>query len=235
MPMGQIVSQVGQIVSQIDSYVNYLCRENPSIVSIIGCGGKTSLVQLLASRLPALCPEAGVFAGSTVHTPMITNVQTGMDFPYTQTDLNAALTRNGGRGIAVLECDGSRGLPLKGWASYEPVIPAETTLTIGILPVRTLGMAADAAFIHRLPLFLEQSGAKEGAKIEPEHLARLISHPDGMFAKAVGKRLLFFNQIENVDDFDRAFRISVFLTESFRLSVCAIIAGSVHQNTFRFL
>jgi len=54
-----------------------------------------------------------------------------------------------------LESDGSRGLPLKGWEEDEPVILPETSMTIGVVPITAIGMPITEKLIHRLPLWLE--------------------------------------------------------------------------------
>ena len=99
--------------------------------------------------------------------------------------------------LVLLEGDGANGLPLKAWASYEPVVPSYTSLTIGVLPLWPLGMPISEKIVHRLPLFLELSGASAGEPFGPEHIAAIITGNEkqpGLFAKARGKKFLYFNQ-----------------------------------------
>jgi len=40
--------------------------------------------------------------------------------------------------LVLIEADGSRNLPLKGWKRHEPPILSKTTKTIGIIPINIL-------------------------------------------------------------------------------------------------
>ncbi|MDL2314617.1 putative selenium-dependent hydroxylase accessory protein YqeC [Desulfovibrio sp. OttesenSCG-928-C14] len=101
----------------------------------------------------------------------------------------------------ILECDGSRCKPLKGWAGHEPVPPPAATLSVGVIPPAALGLPATKEHVHRLPLFLEQASGlaplAEGEEIRAEHLAALIAHPAGLFKGAQGRKILFFSQVED--------------------------------------
>ena len=103
------------------------------------------------------------------------------------TDLSAKV------GLTLLECDGSGGLPLKGWASHEPVVPDFTTVTIGVLPLWAIGQRVCEAVAHRMPEFCRITGAVPGGTVTAAHLARVVGHPEGLFAKARGRRVLFLN------------------------------------------
>jgi probable selenium-dependent hydroxylase accessory protein YqeC len=145
-----------------------------------------------------------------------------------------------GYDLVLVEGDGSRELPLKGWAAYEPVIPACTTLTLGILPAGPLGMPADERIIFRLPEFCALSGASPGEILGAGHLARVISgnpagdqsKPEnrGLFASARGERILFFNQVEDEAALARAGEIVSLLPAGFRSGLRRALAGSVRQD-----
>ena len=132
--------------------------------------------------------------------------------------------------IAVIEADGSRRLPFKGWAGYEPVVPPAVTHTVGILPVWPLGRPADETIVHRLPLFLEQSGTQPGEPITAAHVARLIACPNGLFKAGQGKKILFFNQVEDTASLEAAHKITDLLPPDFRRTLTAIIAGSIRRG-----
>jgi probable selenium-dependent hydroxylase accessory protein YqeC len=146
-----------------------------------------------------------------------------------------------GYDLVLVEGDGARELPLKGWADYEPVVPACTALTLGILPLGALGMPADERVIFRLPEFCALSGASPGEILRAEHLAKVISgtpargalsgpESRGLFAAARGERILFFNQAENDAAFAEAGKIVSLLPALFRRGLRRIIAGSVRQD-----
>jgi probable selenium-dependent hydroxylase accessory protein YqeC len=135
--------------------------------------------------------------------------------------------------LVLIEGDGSRGLPLKGWAPGEPVVPAFSGFTAGILPLRPLGEEVSERIIHRLPLFCRLSGAGEGDTLTAEHLVRVITGcPDapGLFAAARGEKILIFNQIEDDAALLKAGEIAARLPEAFRSGLCAVLAGSVRLD-----
>ncbi|MDR1363671.1 MAG: putative selenium-dependent hydroxylase accessory protein YqeC [Spirochaetaceae bacterium] len=146
-----------------------------------------------------------------------------------------------------IEADGSRSKPLKAWADYEPVITESTSITIGILPVWPVGEPASDTIIHRLPLFTTLSGAREGETITLEHYIPIISGQtaDGadknsslchsLFSLAKGKKILFFNQIEDEYSMENARRITNMLPQSFRNELSAVIAGSVRNDSVTIL
>ena len=77
--------------------------------------------------------------------------------------------------LLLLEADGSRMLPLKGWGPQEPVVPDFTTATIGVIPVHLLGRSLDSRHVHRWPVFKEHTGHREGQALRADHLAAVIS------------------------------------------------------------
>jgi probable selenium-dependent hydroxylase accessory protein YqeC len=139
--------------------------------------------------------------------------------------------------VTLIEGDGSRTLPLKGWADYEPVVAPMTTVTVGVIPLWPLGMPAGEGLIHRLPLFCALTGVREGERLSVGHLAAAISgiredgaQGRGLFARARGKEILFFNQIEDEAALCRAAEVAAALPAGFRRRLCAVLAGSVKRG-----
>ncbi|MDR0468567.1 MAG: putative selenium-dependent hydroxylase accessory protein YqeC, partial [Peptococcaceae bacterium] len=97
-----------------------------------------------------------------------------------------------------IEGDGSRRLPLKGWADHEPVVPWFTGCTIGVITLWSVGMPINESIIFRLPVFCEISGAKEGDALTIAHVAAAIAHPRGLWKGSRGRRILFINQVEDL-------------------------------------
>jgi probable selenium-dependent hydroxylase accessory protein YqeC len=132
--------------------------------------------------------------------------------------------------LVLIEGDGSRGLPLKGWAPGEPVVPGFTGFTAGVIPLWPLGEKVSERIIHRLPLFRRLSGAREGETLQAGHLVRVITgyrDAPGLFAAAKGEKILLFNQIEDDAALLKAGEISALLPPAFRSSLLAVLGGSV--------
>jgi probable selenium-dependent hydroxylase accessory protein YqeC len=161
-------------------------------------------------------------------------VEKGITFIYKALPLDALERLIPLYEYVFIEGDGSRSLPLKAWADYEPVVTESTDITVGILPLWTLGMPVDASIVHRLPLFLELTGAKAGGKLELKHLAALITGRGargGLFKAARGKKILFFNQVEDDISLKRARELTSMLPDDFKDNLHGIIAGSVQNDS----
>ena len=130
----------------------------------------------------------------------------------------------------VLEADGSMGLPLKAWADYEPVILPETTITIGVIPITSVGLKANPSNIHRFPLWLELTEENPDVIISIEALIRTITHKKGMWQKAAGERILCINQVENSNQLNVAKDIVKCLPIAFKKNLRKIIACSVKNE-----
>lgn len=124
-------------------------------------------------------------------------------------------------GLTLLEADGSRGLPLKGWAEHEPVVPEFVSTAVGVCALWPLGLAFRPELAHRPELFREAAGIRDGERISPEHIAAMVKK---MFQKAAGRRILFINQTET-PELERA-------AEEFaeRCAGMRVVAGSVAEG-----
>ena len=231
-----------------------------TVVTVIGSGGKTSLIWRLAASLRPgrkilVTPTTKIFVppeGSKLYdgyyngvpraaAPGITlaglfNEASGKLESLPLQDLEGIIPYYD---LVLIEGDGSRELPLKAWTKDEPVVPASTAFTIGVLPLWPLGKPVSEKLIHRLPLFLTLSGAAQGESLKPEHFLRLITGVSkgtgalplpGLFAKARGRKVLFFNQIEDDEALRQARELVDLLPPEFRGGLTAIIAGSVQKN-----
>lgn len=129
-----------------------------------------------------------------------------------------------------MEADGSRGLPFKAWAAHEPVVPAAVNLTILVLPVWPDHARVTAEFVHRMPLFCKISGAAPGAMLNPSHLARLITHPEGPLKCAKGRIILFFNKVASAPELAKAQSVIRLLAPQCRGQFHSILAGSARED-----
>jgi len=242
------------------------------VITVIGSGGKTSLIWHLAAYFAAK-PGRRILVTPTTKMLVPSKETKLYDFYYGEwnnSDVqNGAVLPEPAPGIilaghfneasdkleslppdllekaisgydaVLIEGDGSRGLPLKAWTENEPVIPPFTTLTVGMLPLWPLGKPVSEDFVHRLPLFLDLTGAVRGGNLMPEHIVRLITGREaetgdapipGLFARAQGRKVLFFNQIEDSESLEQAQKLANHLPQKFRSGLNKIAAGSVREN-----
>ena len=92
----------------------------------------------------------------------------------------------------LVEADGSRRLPLKAPASYEPVVPSSTDTFIAVAGLNGLGKPLGENTLFRPEIWAEITGSKLGDPITPETLATAVTHKQGLtkgrlFAKTAGR------------------------------------------------
>lgn len=133
----------------------------------------------------------------------------------------------------VIEADGSKGKPLKGWRKDEPVVSGFTSITIGIIDGQSFGMHINEDNIHSLDKFL---GNHEG-KVMEEDLIKVIFNPEGLFNNSKGRRMLFINKVDNEEIH---IRLSGLLSEIINKNIHEklldkILIGSLNNDRFNFI
>ncbi len=99
-------------------------------------------------------------------------------------------------GLVLVEADGSRRLPIKAPAPYEPVVPDETDLVVGVIGLDALGWPMDERTVHRPGRFAAVTGCAPGDPIVWDHLVALARHPEGLFARTHGRRVVLLNKVD---------------------------------------
>lgn len=180
----------------------------PGLTAVIGSGGKTSLLRVLAQELshrgtvllattthimrPNWCPFAATAAelrAGFTHSPVVCagsytpeGKLTAPDFPGWQY----------AEDFVLVEADGSKCLPAKAHAAWEPVLPPERNRTVCVFGASALGQPIqDAA--HRPELYASLAEVSPEAVITPAIAARVL-------AKEGGFDVLFINQADVLED-----------------------------------
>ena len=182
----------------------------PELVCFVGAGGKTTTMFALAQALKSLHKRILVTTTTNIFYPekhecdaVIVNdeQQPGMFHAVsdgTVTVLGSDIV-NGGKlaGVSkgfidklhkeklfdciLVECDGSKRRPIKAPAHYEPVVPASTTKTIGVIGLDAVGKPIAEEYVHRPELFCETVNRCMGDMIDTEAVVNLIVSPQGLF------------------------------------------------------
>ncbi len=79
----------------------------------------------------------------------------------------------------VVEADGSRHLPFKAPAAYEPPIPPDVDLVVVVVGLDALGQPLTEANVHRAEIVAALTGAKLGDTVDEGLVARVLVHPQG--------------------------------------------------------
>ena len=97
----------------------------------------------------------------------------------------------------LAEADGSKRLPLKAHAVWEPVIPAGTTSVIWVVGASGLGKPVDEA-IHRPELFCERCGCELTDIATPERVAQVLNAELQMLN--LDNARIMLNQVDTLAD-----------------------------------
>lgn len=120
--------------------------------------------------------------------------------------------RNGGLSIAELEAvqaqgwfdvllvkaDGARMRAIKAPDPDEPVLPIGVDTVLYLVSAAAIGKPLDEQIAHRIERLEIVTGMARGQAIRPEHMARLLSHPQGALQHVGSARLV--PVINAVDD-----------------------------------
>lgn len=119
--------------------------------------------------------------------------------PITEPLLNRLHRYCRNRSIPLLiEADGSRQKPLKGWADHEPPIPEFADMVIHLAGMSGLGKPLTEEHVHRPQVFSRLSGLSEGETINPKALVRVLTGPQGGLKNIPesAKKVVFLNQAD---------------------------------------
>ena len=108
----------------------------------------------------------------------------------------------------IIEGDGSKMKPLKGWKKTEPVYTKNTTKSVGILPINIIGDKITDINIHRMEEFLKISKGQKNETLTLNHLYNVIVHKNGLFQYALGERILILNCAERDKDKENALNLA---------------------------
>lgn len=207
------------------------------ITALIGSGGKTTAMYLLAEELSR---RGTVICTTSTHILVPSHLHTLVD--PTPEDLSRALAENSvvctgstaseGKLTAptlswatlaaladyvLVEADGAHRLPCKAHLPHEPVIPPETTQTILLVGASGLEKPIQEA-AHRPEVFCQLSGRKPGDPITPAALAAVIK------AEALGDKVLM-NQADGPEEMAQAKILADLLP-------VPVFAGSLWKRSF---
>ena len=207
------------------------------LTAVMGSGGKTSLLYELAEELRQ---RGTVLLATTTH------IMRPEQYPFAQTaeELAAALAEHGAAcagsytaegkltapgfpgwetaaDYVLVEADGSKRLPAKAHAAWEPVLPPQRRRTVCVLGASAFGQTIRQA-AHRPALYAALAGASEEDVITPALAARVLMAEGGF-------DMIYVNQIDR-EDFDPA------LAGAFAQAVdCPVVVGSLRRKRWKRL
>ncbi len=217
-----------------------LLEIHKGITAIIGGGGKTTLLMNLAKEL---AQEASVIIATSTkifkpdYCDTLLNVTTEeiSEALHKKSLLCVASLHESGKlavpqmsftelsklaDYVLVEADGSKQLPIKAHATYEPVIPEETVQVIYVIGMDGIGKKlVDAC--HRPEIFADLVGCELDEKLTPELVAKAIRR------EALADRF-YINKVSSENDWQNAKELSVLLDKP-------VLAGDLVKGEFRCL
>lgn len=97
----------------------------------------------------------------------------------------------------LAEADGSKRLPLKAHAAWEPVIPTGTANVVWVVGASGFGRPVDEV-VHRPELFCERCGCKPTDTATPERVARVLDAE--LRALELSAARIMLNQVDTLAD-----------------------------------
>lgn len=213
----------------------------PGVTSIIGGGGKTTLMLTLARELSdkgtviiltttrIFPPEGNTLVTSTskqevsekVKEQKVVCVSEGVDdngklLPPTFEIKELMELAD----YIICEADGAKRLPLKAHLDYESVAPQESSQTILVVGIDGIGKAIKDT-CHRPKLYAELAGCSEDNIVTPEVAMTVINKEE------LGTRI-FINKVESNDQMEIARKMS-------GLTSLPVIAGSLMNGEYKCL
>jgi probable selenium-dependent hydroxylase accessory protein YqeC len=100
--------------------------------------------------------------------------------------------------MMIIEADGAAGRPVKAPREWEPVIPSQTTLVIGLLGADGVGKELNEENLFQAERISQLTGIPMGARMTCEGMAILMVHPQGIFkgTPPLSRRVAFINKVD---------------------------------------
>ncbi len=197
-------------------------------LALVGAGGKTTALLLLASEMaPALVTTTthiGAWQTDTANQHMIVEpgtVPSDLGF-LPQSGITLVTGPKEGKrftGVSkgtlqwlraiqresniplLIEADGAREKPLKAPADHEPVIPDFVDVVVVVAGLSALGKPVCSDWIHRVEHFETISNTGSSRQITPGMVAKSLLHPQGGLKgiPANTRRIALLNQADTID------------------------------------
>ena len=173
---------------------------DPALVSFIGAGGKTTLILRLAEELSAAGHKVIITTTTRIYPPdnlpliLVSTFEKALA-ELSETFITQSIAVIGSeispdgklKGLqpglvnlifkelqffTLVETDGARGKPLKGYNDYEPLIPSGSDLVFAVIGADALGKKVDESYVQRSVQFCEATGIDAGTEINNSVLVK---------------------------------------------------------------
>lgn len=227
-----------------------------NIISIVGSGGKTNLLFFLAAELK-LHYSVLVTTSTKIYKPSIDKfdylyvdidgfINSNSTKKNKITVISKSINEENNKLIGIddrdlekllnsfdiilIEADGSRNLPLKGWKNHEPPVLKKTNKTIGIIPISVLGRKIDSNFIYGYEEFKKFTDNNE--YVNEEIIKNICISEKGLFKNSTKEKFLFINQADDNYDIEKSVKLAEYLRANIDDIDFKIVIGSLKRKKF---
>lgn len=230
--------------------------EKGDIISIVGSGGKTSLMFALAEELKnnynvLITTSTKIFMpASNTYDNLYTNVNSFIDSNFFEKNGLTVISKSFDEcnkkligidnndlekickkfDIIIIEADGSRNLPIKGWKIHEPPVLEKTNKTIGIIPIKLINKKIEQSYIYGYEEFIKIVGGAE--YLNCEAIKNIFIHEQGLFKNSRGNKYLFINQADDDELIEKSFELAKYLNQSIKNLNFKICIGSLKNGVY---
>lgn len=196
---------------------------NNQIITIVGAGGKTSLMYDIAKKLKKLNKKVLITTTTKIYIPKKNIVDKflvgSVDIFDTYSPPKSSITVSG-KGIImevkyigytkeeikyiydinkfdyiIIEGDGAKMKSLKAPRNFEPVVPKNTNILLGVIGMDVLNKKINKKNIFGLEEFLEITDKIINQKIDKESIIKLIENKNGLFKFKGNENYLILNKV----------------------------------------
>ncbi|MFA7533209.1 MAG: selenium cofactor biosynthesis protein YqeC [Tissierellaceae bacterium] len=189
------------------------------IISIVGAGGKTTIMQALAEEFAEegkkvlVSTTTKLFAHQLefCHRTFYGSIPEDYGPPRGSiTGLGKEVLGDKALGMTLgelediylrgifhfilIEADGANMKPMKAHGLGEPVVGDFTTKTLGIIGLDSVGKPITDENIHRADVFSRLFGKSIGENLKEEIIVKFVVDKNGLFKNSHGERFLFLNK-----------------------------------------
>lgn len=134
--------------------------------------------------------------------------------------------------LILVEGDGANSRPFKAPAEHEPVIPSSTNLVIPVVGVDIVGKRLNSENVHRPEIVSKLAGAKIGEPVEPDLIARILTHEKGGLKSVPPKARVIplLNKVEDRKDESLSEIIAEKILDLAKNKIKKVAVGNVHEE-----
>ena len=134
--------------------------------------------------------------------------------------------------ICIVEADGCKNLPLKGWRDKEPVIFDKTNKTLGLFSIKVVDKEPTYDLVFAIEELEKITGKFD--IISKEIFEKIILSEKGIFKNSLGEKFIFFNQADTIEEKNKAIELINYLKSNKEIEDMNInfFYGSVKKDEF---